>query len=197
MKRLFLPFLACAAMLGLAACGGGGGVSGSSSSSSGGGGTATTGTLTYVNPTGYSNVFYQCALVQDPSSTSTTLVLDVIGPYQIPAVGLSFAFDVDTSQAVWSTSPVVTNGNLFTNGNVIAQGWVAGGRLQGLVTTKGMANQVKDASSGIIAKIALTAAPGAKAGTIIINDAGFGTLMDNSGPPATPVAFSIGTLTLN
>ena len=48
-----------------------------------------------------------------------------------------------------------------------------------------------------IATITLKAVPGAKAGTVTLTDSGFGSLMDGNGPPATPVAFSVGTLTLN
>ena len=191
MKRV-LSSLACMTLLGLAACTGGGGGGGAASNQG-----TSTGTLTYVNPTGYQSQFYQCALVRDASSTSTRLVLDVIGPTKLSATGLTFAFDVDTAKAVWTTSPVVTNGNLLTGVNVIAQGWVAGGRLQGIVTAKGLGFHVADAGAGIIATITLTAGPGAASGPVSLTDSGFGSLMDTSGPPAGPVAFSVGTLTLN
>ena len=192
--KLHLPVLA--ALLTLAACGGGGGGGGSTSGGSGGGGTTLA--LAYVSPTGYASQATQCALVLDAASTSSNLILDVIGPKGFGAVGLTFAFDVDTTKATWSTSPVVTNGNVFTlgTGTQLCQGWVTGKRLQGIVASKGLGNQVSDAGTGIVAKISLTPVKGATAGTVTLTDAGLGNLMDNNGPPALPVHFSVGTLTL-
>jgi hypothetical protein len=96
----------------------------------------------------------------------------------------------------------MVNGTVFTaadlgTGTQLAQGCVAGARLQGLVTTKGLGNQIADLGAGVIAKITLTPAPGATAGTVSLVDSGFGTLMQNFGPPAYPVPILVGTLTCN
>ena len=142
MKNLLLPFLASAALLGLAACGGGGGVSGTGT---GGGTTPAKGNLVYTDPTGYQTQPYQFALVRDPASTATSLVLDLVGPSGTSAVGVTFAFDVDASKATWAKAPaLVNNGNLFTlgTGTQLVQGWAAGTggyRLQGIIATKGLA----------------------------------------------------------
>jgi len=192
MKTVFLLPLACAALLGLAGCGGGSSSSSSSSSSSGGGGTTKTGTLTYVNPTGYQG---NCALVLDSASTSSNLILDVVGP-AVAGTGMAFAFNVDTTKVKWATSPALTNGGLFPATGTIAQGWVAGSQLQGIVTYKGLSTQVADLSKGVIAKIVLTPVAGATAGTVSLTDAGIGNLMTTNGPSAYTVQFMVGTLTL-
>jgi hypothetical protein len=198
MKSILLSSLAGLTLLGLAACGGGGG--GGSSPSP-----AATGNLTYVDPS-YQDQPFQFALVKDPASTSSNLVLDVVGPtgtgYPLPAVGITFGFLADATKVAWGTSPVVTNGTTFPAGNYgpLAQGWVsAGGYLQGLVANKGLtANAlVADVGTGVIAKITLTPVAGATAGTVTLKDTGLGNFMDNSGPPALPIQFSVGTLTLN
>lgn len=198
MKRFLLPLLSGAVVFGLLACGGGG------SSSSGGGGSTAVGALTYTNPT-WAGQPFQFALVQDAASTSTNLVLDVVGPtgtgYQLPATGITFGFQADATRVTWGTSPVVTNGTVFTSlgtGVQLAQGWVSsGGYLQGIVSYKGLANQVTDVGTGVIAKITLTPVPGATAGAVTLQDSGLGNFMNNQGPPALPIQFAVGTLTLN
>lgn len=191
MKRILFPFLASMALLGLTACGGGGG-----------GSSPTTGTLTYTNPA-YQGLPYQFALVRDAASTSSTLVLDVVGPtgtgYALPSVGVTFGFSVDLSKASWGTAPVVANGTVFPAGTGVqlVKGWVTGGYLQGIVATKGLTSEVADVGNGVIAKITLTAVPGAATGAVALSDTLQGNFMDNSGPPALPVKFAVGTLTLN
>ena len=206
MKNLILPFLAVAALLGLAACGGGGGITGVGTGTTGT--TPAKGTLVYTNPTGYQGQPYQFALVWDAASTATSLVLDLVGPSATPAVGVTFAFDVDATKATWAASPaLVNNGSLFTlgAGTQLAQGWVAGTggyRLQGIVAQKGLANPIADVGAGVIGTITLTPVSGATTGTVTLKESldstgnVFGTLMDGYGPPATPVHFAVGTLQL-
>lgn len=186
MKSLVQIALAAAALLGLAACGGGSSSSGVSSSTT---------SLTYVNPTNTSGNY---ALMLDSSSTASSLVLKLVGPDGTPAVGVTFAFDVDTTKATWATSPVVTNGTLFTGTNKLVQGWVNGGRLQGIAANKGLANQLSDigVSTGVLATVRLAPVSGAAAGTVTLTDSGLGTSMDQGGTPEA-IHLLVGTLTLN
>ena len=183
MKRILI---AAAALLVLAGCGGG---STGTAASSGG--------LAYVNPAGTQGQF---ALIQDAASTSAVLVLDLVGPDLTPACGVTFGFDVDTTRAVWSTSPVVANGTLFTpaTGTQLVQGWVNGARVQAIVANKGLAGQVADIgqSKGVIGQIRLSPVPGAAAGAVTLTDNGLATLLDNTGT-VTPVQVLVGTLTLH
>jgi hypothetical protein len=187
MKAL-LPCCA-AALLGLAACGGGSGAS-----------TATTQSLTYVNP---ANTQGQFALVLDTAaSTGPTLVLDLVGPETspaTPAMGVTFGFNVDTTRAAWSATPVL-NGTVFTLGTGVqlARGWVNGQSLQGIVANKGLASQVADIGSGqgVIGKIQLTPVPGAAAGAVSLVDNGLGTVLDSSGTPYA-IQVLVGSLTVH
>ena len=187
MTRILLPTLT-GAVLALAGCGG-------SHTAAPAVTQAATRTLTYVNPVQPSGAF---ALVQDPASTATRLVLDVVGPSGYASTGVTFSFDVDTSRAVWATAPAITNGTVFTSlgtGTQLVQAWVSGARLQGIVATKGLSNQVANVGLGVIATIVLTPAAGAVPGTVSLVDSGFGTYLDASGPPATPSQFAVGVLT--
>ena len=203
MKRFLLPLLAAATLLSLAACGGGSSSVASSNNSTGG-----TKTLSYVNP---SNIAGQFALVQDSASTSSTLILDLIGPEtadaqtgatSTPGLGVSFGFNVDATKAAWATpsawtTPYAANGSLFSLGSGVqlAQGWVAGGSLQGIVSNKGLSNQVSDIGVGVIGKIALTPVQGGTVGTVALTDNGLGTLLNSYG--TFQVTVLVGTLTLN
>ncbi len=179
MNRL-LP--AALALLGLAACGGGSG--------------AGVPGLVYQDPPGTQGRF---ALVLDPASTPSLLVLDLVGPEAAPACGVSFGFDLDPARANWSTSPVVSNGTLFTPaaGSQLVQGWVNGGRLQAVIANKGIADPVANLgpSQGLIGRIRLVPAPGAAAGPVSLADSGLATLLDRTGT-ATPVQVAVGSLRL-
>lgn len=181
MKRLLPPSLA---LLALSACGGG------SSSSS-----PHASALAYVNPAGTSGNY---ALVKDPASTGTQLVLDVVGPEGSAAVGVTFGFDVDAAKAAWAAAPVA-NGTLFggSGANLLCQGWVSQGRLQGIAANRGLAFQVSDigASKGVLARITLTPASGAAAGTVALSDNGLATVLASDGVPQ-PIRILVGTLTL-
>ena len=192
MSRHSLAALAGLLLTGLLACGGGGG----GSIPAGGAGT----TLTYVNPTGTSG---QYALVLDPASTSSSLVLDLVGPAGTLAVGVTFSFTVDAARATWGNAPAyVANGTLFTSSSgLIAQGWVTGTgtgtrQLQGIVSYQGLANYVSDIgpAQGVICRLRLTPGSGT-AGSANLQDSGLGTMMDNGGAPI-PIRILVGSLTL-
>ena len=156
-------------------------------------------TLTYLNPASSAGQF---ALVLDPASPAngTSLVLDVVGPAGRAATGVTFSFDVDTTQVLWATAPAVSNGTVFTNlgtGTQLVRGWVSGARIQGIVATKGLANPVADVGNGVIARIVLTLSASAVPGTVSLVDSGLGSYLDASGPPATPSRFAVGTLICN
>jgi hypothetical protein len=182
LPRLF----AAAALLVLAGCGGAGGGAG-----------ATAQGLAYANP---ANAQGQFALVLDAAASSgSTLVLDLVGPAATPAVGVTFGFNLDTTRAAWAATPV-SNGTLFTlgAGTQLARGWVDGPSLQGIVSNKGLASQVADIGSaqGVIARIELTAVPGAPAGAVSLVDNGLGTVLDSSGQ-SQPIQVQVGALTIN
>jgi hypothetical protein len=186
MKRYLLTSFGLA---GLLACGGG---------SSGG---ATTHGLFYTNPSLGQG---QYGLVLDATSTSSVLVLDLVGPSHAAsssgtsAVGVSFGFDTDPSKAAWASSPV-KNGTLFgKNGaSLLCNGWSNAGRVQGVAANKGLLNQVTDIgpSAGIIATLTLTPVPGATGGTVKLVDNGMGTVLDIDGTPV-PIQILVGTLTV-
>jgi hypothetical protein len=202
-NRVLPPLLAAASLLSLAACGGGGSSVTSSSGSSGG-----AQTLSYQNPANTAGQFF---LKMDSASTSATLILDLVGPEtadastgepSTPGLGVTFGFNVDTTKAVWATpsawtTPYVANGSLFSLGSGVqlAEGWVAGGSLQGIVSNKGLNNQVNDIGVGVIGKIALTPVQGGTGGQVALSDNGLGTLLNSYG--TTPVTVLVGTLTLN
>ena len=99
----------------LVGCGGG---SSGSSQSTQPTTTATTTSLSYQNPsstTGFS-------LVQDTAaSTSTHLVLDLVGPSGTQTLGVAIFLEVDTTKAVWSF-PTTAAGAYVAPGSVILLG---------------------------------------------------------------------------
>jgi hypothetical protein len=185
LHRIVAP--AAALLLGVLGCGG--------KSSSGP-------SLAYTNPAANTADFQ---LVRDSASTDQNLVLDLVGPSGTSGVGVTFSFKLDTSQATWGTSPVVTNGNVFSlgSGTQLAKGWVTSGQLQGIVSNKGLVGSsvVSDLSlstggtAGIIAKIQLQPASGATTGSATLTDGGLGTLLDSSGG-IYAITVDVGTLQL-
>jgi hypothetical protein len=193
--KAFSLAVTAAALLGLAACGGSGG-----GAAAGAGAGAGVPGLSYVNPANAQGGF---ALVLDAAaSDGSSLVLDLVGPgssQATPAVGVTFGFNLDTTRAAWAATPVA-NGSLFTLGTGVqlAQGWVNGASLQGIVSNKGLGNLVADIGSGrgVIARISLAPVPGAAAGPVSLVDNGLGSVLDSSGTPYA-IQVQVGTLTLN
>jgi hypothetical protein len=192
MKSLILSVAAMLVLLGLSACGGG-------SSSVGSGSSSGTKVLSYQNPTQSTEEF---ALVQDSATTSTTLVLDLVGPVSstaIPACGVAFGFALnDTTQAAWATGPALTNGKVFTLSTNLVEGWVKGASIQGIVANKGIASPAADISktAGVLATIKLTPVQGGASGTVPLADSGLGTYTDSTGS-ANGFSIAVGTLSLN
>jgi hypothetical protein len=183
MKRLALS---SSLLLVLAACGGSSGGGHSDAASSG---------LSYTNPTGTSGNF---ALVLDSASTPSNLVLDLVGPSGTPAVGVTFGFNVNFTQAAWATTPVA-NGTLFGTGGatLLCKGWATGGSLQGIAANLGLTNQVGDIgpAKGTLAKITLTPRLGAPTGYVTLTDSGLGTVLASDGTPM-PIQIQVGSLVL-
>lgn len=184
----FRPLLPALALAALTACGGGSGP-----------GTPANPGLVYVDPGPSATDF---TLVRDASSTATTLVLNLVGP-STAAVGVTFSFNVDTARATWGATPAVTNGDVFTlgAGTLLAKGWVTGNHLQGLVSNKGLAQEVADVSlnpargRGVIAKVQLRLVPGAAAGAVTLTDGGRSTQLDSFGG-ITPIRVVVGQLSV-
>lgn len=214
MRPSLLKFLAVPAVLtALLACSGGTSSSSDSSSSSrppspgSSSSSSSSGTLVYTNPT-TSTADYQ--LVWDNASTSSYLVMDLVGPsgnYAVSGVGVTFSFLLGSSQATWGTSPAVTNGNVFTlgSGTRLAQGWVTtsqgSSQLQGIVSQKGLGSVVSDLSvstsngTGVLAQIQILPVSGATAGNVTLTDGGLGSLLDGGGS-ITSFTVDVGTLKL-
>jgi len=192
MKPLILPAAATLALLGLSACGGGGSSISPASSSA-------TKTLSYQNPTQPTGEF---ALILDAATTSTTLVLDLVGPVSstaIPACGVAFGFALnDTTQAAWVTGPALTNGKVFTLSTNLVHGWVKGATIQGVVANKGTAAPAADLTNnaGVLATIKLSPVQSGASGTVPLADGGLGTFTDATGSPNS-FSIAVGTLSLN
>jgi hypothetical protein len=153
--------------------------------------------LVYLDPAPSVTSF---TLVRDPASTATTLVLNLVGP-PTAAVGVTFSFTVDQTRATWGATPAVTNGDVFSlgGGTLLAKGWVTGHQLQGLVSNKGLGQEVADLSlnpakgKGVIARLQLHLAPGAATGAATLVDSGLSTQLDSFGG-ITPIRIVVGQL---
>jgi hypothetical protein len=219
MNRIIPTLLTGAALLGFTACGGGGGsvLSGSTGPS------GPAGTLSYSPPTLSSSAL---ALVKDAASTPTSLVLDLVypetPPNTLPAVGVTFSFEVDLSKAAWYIVPGPGNNidsTVFTGGTSVPvlRAWKSPGlipipgvasneQIQGIASNKGFGNEVADIGSTVaeidngtaqvIAKIVLTPVTTGTAGNANLVDSGLGTILDASGTPYA-VSVNVGTLILN
>jgi hypothetical protein len=194
-KLLPSTAMALACLLLAAGCTGGGSGSGNNPAATG---------LVYTNPVNVSDEF---ALLQDPASTPTTLVLDLVGPSttdaskQIAGLGVTFSLQVDTTRANWNQTPVVKNGTVFTQSSgpygattPIVQGWVLEGNLQGIVSNKGLGNTVANMGLATICQIQLNVVPGAQ-GAVSLADSGYSTYMDPDGGQ-WPIRVKVGTLTI-
>jgi len=198
MNRLAPTLLTAITIVVLAGCGGG-----SSSNVAASSGSAGSIGLSYVNPTLSGDTF---ALVKDSASTSSILVLDLVGPDRsdstFPACGVTFGFTLDTTKATWAS---IANGTLFATstaaGNTLIQRWLdtaTGSQLQGIVAYRGLATTVSDigyASGKVIAKLTLTPVASASSGTVTLADSGQGTYIDNTGS-TTSFTVAVGTLSL-
>jgi hypothetical protein len=197
--RLSLGF-APALLAGLLACGGGGG---------GGGGTTTTpppktvaDRLDYTNPSSGS-----FTLVKDTTlSTSSHLVLNLLGPAGSSATGVGFILSADQTRVTWSkpvgSDAVLARSGLFDLGTTTPQlvvGKSTGDQLQVAFYQKGTTKPpVTFTASSVLASVALDLKSGIPVGTVISISAVSGKAVLSQGSAAPqPIAIATGTLVAN
>ena len=186
------------AIAGLLACGGGGG----------GGGTnnnpppkTAADRLDYTNPTG------AFTLVKDTNlSTSSHLVLNLMGPAGTSATGVGFILTADTTKVSWSkpgsSDTVLARSGLFDLGTASPQlvvGKATGDQLQVAFYQKGTTKPaVTFTSSSILASVALDLKGNIAVGSTVTLSAvaGKSLLTQGSGTPAA-ISIATGTITAN
>ena len=186
MKRLSL--LAASILTLSLACGGGGGSSTPSTP-------AATG-LAYTDPTGTG-----WRLVKDPSSTSTHLVLNLVGPAAGSGYGVGFTFAVDQTKAAWArvvpadTEYVKNVAYNLGTGSQFLKGKVQGNNLLAGVFQKGVGGAAVSYGSGALVRVALDFVPGSAAGTAIPLTVSSSQELTASGMVAFGTPVAVGTLT--
>jgi len=186
------------AIAGLLACGGGGG----------GGGTnnnpppkTVADRLDYTNPTG------TYTLVKDTGlSTSSHLVLNLMGPAGTSATGVGFILTADSTKVTWSkpasSDTVLAHSGLFDLGTVSPQlvvGKATGDQLQVAFYQKGTTKPaVTFTASSILASVALDLKANIAVGSTVTLSAvsGKSLLAQGSGTP-TAISIATGTITAN
>lgn len=186
----FLSASAALALTGFLACGGGGG--GSSAPPP----TATS--LSYVDPTSGTYLLKK----NIPLSTSTHLVLDLVGPASTTGSGITATFSADPAKVAWTnvatTDPAgtfVQNGTAFNLGGApqILKGKVTGGTLQVTAAQKGTGNPVS--LNAPLLRIALDLKASQPSGTVSLNaDPTKGQVLDGTGALVSPITITVGTL---
>nr|WP_320133106.1 hypothetical protein [uncultured Holophaga sp.] len=183
-KTLGMPVLLSLAL----ACGGGGGGSSSSSSSS----STTATTLTYTDP---SSGTYR--LIKDSSSTSSHLVLDLVGP-ATSLSGVGFYLTADSSLATWgsvgsglATSAAFSSPLLKTKSS--------SGTLQVGIYQEGTTAAITPTTSTVLAQVALDLVSGTSSGSSVTLTAPSGKALILNAPGSssatTAITITVGTLT--
>jgi hypothetical protein len=174
-------FLAAAALMAFLACGGGGGSSSSSSSSSSGS------QLGYSNPSNTSGWY----LAQDPASTSTHLVLDLMAPSGTSGQGITLVLTTNASQATWSyVSGTSYATQTVYNDPLVTKASISGSSLRILIS-QGAGTPVSYGSTPVV-QVALDWVSGAASGTVSLAATQAGHLGTSSTPSSITVA--VGTL---
>jgi hypothetical protein len=191
LARLTQGTLAGLTILALAACSGGGG----------GGGQppvppkTIADTLTYTAPSGSGLL-----LLRDASSTSTRLVLNVVGPPSTALSGVAFFLSADQTKVTWANvgSDKVAEPSPAFFSNTLVKAKVSGDVLQAGVFQKGTTAPATTGASTVLAKVALDLKSNIPVGTTITLSApaGKSVIMNPSTNPTvtTPIAFAVGTL---
>lgn len=183
------------ALAGMLACGGGGG---SDSSASGGTTNPNAATkLAYTDPTPSSG---QWALMKDPASTDTHLILDLVPPAEaVSGFGVGFTLGAGTG-VKWSK---VSGGDAqyvhniaysLGSGVQLIKGTVAGSTLTAGVFQKGLATTPVAHGIGATVSVALDLAPGAsKAASVTITPT---VSKELQAAGMQPLTLAVGTLSL-
>lgn len=181
---------AALALAGFLACGGGGG--GSSAPP-----TATS--LSYADPTSGTYLLKKNTTL----STSTHLVLDLVGPASATGSGVTATFSADTTKVAWanvsSSDPAntfVQNGSAFNLGAapLILRGKLSGATLQVTAAQKGTGAPV--ALGSPLLRVALDLKAAQPAGTVALSaDSAKGQVIDGTGAIVSPISVTVGVLT--
>lgn len=181
---------AALALAGFLACGGGGG--GSSAPP-----TATS--LSYADPTSGTYLLKKNTTL----STSTHLVLDLVGPASATGSGVTATFSADTTKVAWanvsSSDPAntfVQNGSAFNLGAapLILRGKLSGATLQVTAAQKGTGAPV--ALGSPLLRVALDLKASQPAGTVALSaDSTKGQVIDGTGAIVSPISVTVGVLT--
>ncbi len=188
--------LSALTLVSLAACSGGGG----------GGNTTPTPTKTiadrldYTNPT--SGTFM---LVKDPASTSTHLVLNLMGPVGTTTTGVGFYLSADTTKVTWSkpasSDALLAHSGLFDLGTTpqLAAAKATGDQLQVGYYQKGTTKPaVTLSATSILASVALDLKANVPVGTAVALSGITGKAVLNNGTAApTTITITPGTITAN
>ncbi len=158
--------------------------------------------LDYTNPT--SGTY---TLVKDNASTSTHLVLNLMGPVGTQGTGVGFYLSADTSKVTWakvnsSDAEFVKNG-AFTLGSGVQllKSKVIGDQLQGAVYQKGTtAPAVTFTASTVLASVALDMKGNVPVGSIVWSSTqapSTKAVLNQGSGASVPITINYGTLTAN
>jgi len=152
-------------------------------------------TLTYTAPTGSGLL-----LLRDASSTSSRLVLNVVGPASTSLSGVAFYLSADQTKVTWSNvgSDKVAEPSPAFFSNTLVKTKVSGDVLQAGIFQKGTTAPVTTGSSTVLARVALDLKSNIPVGTTISLSApsGKSAIMNPSTNPTvtTPMTLFVGTL---
>lgn len=185
---LLAPLAALALLLG---CGGGNGSSSSPTPAS---------SLAYTDPTSTG-----WRLTKDSSSTSTCLVLSLVGPSTTTARGVALTLSAPTAKltyAKFSDGMYIQDGGVFTlyvSDSTEAQllaGGVKNGELNLGLFQKGTTQSAKNCGKPLL-KFALGLASGATTGNTSLTISKAKILNASSSPSLEDISVAVGTITLN
>lgn len=157
--------------------------------------------LDYTNPT--SGTY---TLVKDTTlSTSTHLVLNLMGPVGTQGTGVGFYLSADASKVTWTKPSVsdslLAHGGLFDLGTSpqLAAAKTSGDQLQVGFYQKGATKPaITFTATSILASVALDLKPSVPVGSAVTLSAVSGkAVLTNGSATPTPIAISTGTLTAN
>ncbi len=186
-------------LAGLAACSGGGG----------GGGTTPTPSKTIADRLDYTNPSAGTyTLVKDASlSSSTHLVLNLLGPAGTATTGVGFYLSADSTKVTWTkpagSDTILAHNGLFDLGSApqmaVAKTVGSGDQLQVGYFQKGTTKAaVTLSATSILASVALDLKANIPVGTTVNLSAISGkAVLSNGSAAPTPITISAGTLTAN